>query len=167
MGKVVLYPSPQEIAVDALSNESEEALAVALTNMANAGDPAAVELVAQVIAGGGLDEMHDAIASLIDDIEISIRPSREKKTGKLAWEPVSSTDGPVVPSSSAAYALVLSRIDSAGIVDRIRQCQECGKYFVGDPRSKWCSKNCGSRNRQRIYQEGLRKKKKAKKRTTK
>lgn len=165
MPKVPLYPSPQEIVIEALSNESEEELAQLIVNMANAEDPAAVECLNDVIQGeGDLEQMYETINELIDIIEVIVRPEVDVETGALSWEPELSKSSPVVTNSETGYALVLSRLSSAGIVDRLRQCHECKTYFVGDPRSRWCSKICGSRNRQRAYQA---KKREDKKRATK
>jgi hypothetical protein len=39
----------------------------------------------------------------------------------------------------------------AGAFKNLKRCalKECSKYFIGDPRSKWCSDNCGSKYRVR------------------
>lgn len=165
MKKLTIFPSPQEIVLETVLLKTPDELAVAITNMANAGDPDAIELLDKVI-GVGFDGIAQLVADLIRQIQITFQPSLDEKTGGFALEPVLSTESPVVANRKSAYALTLSFLNGTGKIDRIRKCQECGNYFAGDPRSKWCSKNCGSRNRQRIYQEGLRKKKKAKKRAT-
>lgn len=167
MSKVPLYPSKHEIAASTMGGASQEPLAEKMADWANAGDPAAVEMLDLLIEEGGYDEetgklsekLLDTIGSLTVDVQLSIKLKVDKKGYPFNWiiEP-SKTE--IIPSSKAAYALVIADLLESFEVDQLHQCEECGKYFVGDPRSMWCSKACGNRSRQRAFQERKRAKKK-------
>lgn len=49
------------------------------------------------------------------------------------------------------FALAMVRIIAEGFTDKVHRCalKECRKYFVGDPRARWCSTTCGSKYRVR------------------
>jgi hypothetical protein len=48
-----------------------------------------------------------------------------------------------------AFSVAVALAD--GALDTLKRCalKECSKYFVGDPRAKWCSETCGSKYRVR------------------
>ena len=54
-------------------------------------------------------------------------------------------------SNKALAAFDFSRLVATGRLERIRKCQlqDCGKFFTGPKRAKWCSKTCGSKSRVR------------------
>lgn len=48
-------------------------------------------------------------------------------------------------------AYIVACVIEAGTFTNLKRCalKECSKYFIGDPRAKWCSANCGSKYRVR------------------
>ncbi len=167
MSKVTLYPSRHEIAALVLVGGPSEPLAEKMADWANAGDPAAVEMLNLLMEEGELDEsgkfsdkLFDTIESLTADIRLSIKPVVDRKYGNTFQWANAFLKTDCIPSSKSAYALAIASLVNSFETERFHQCAECGKYFVGDPRSRWCSKICGSRNRQRAYQDRKRAKKK-------
>ena len=166
MSKVPLYPSKHEIAASTMGGASQEPLEEKMADWANAGDPAAVEMLDLLIEEGEPDatgklseKLLDTIGSLTADVRLSIKMTVDKEGYPFNWiiEP-SKTE--IIPSSKAAYALVIADLMESFETDQFHKCAECYKYFVGDPRSTWCSKACGNRSRQRAFQERKRAKKK-------
>jgi hypothetical protein len=45
----------------------------------------------------------------------------------------------------AINAYMFAYLVNDGVLDNLRRCQrpECQKFFIGGPRAKWCSENCG------------------------
>lgn len=60
---------------------------------------------------------------------------------------VALLDGRLDPEAYAADDF--SKLLTSGQLQRLRLCQlnGCGKFFLGPPQAKWCSKLCGSKNR--------------------
>ena len=163
LGEGPVYPPAHDIALGVYADISVEKLATGITNMANKGDPEVIGLIDQLIAEGVSGRFFAKIEALTDPVRVNVMPVAEWETQTFSWKPALST-ADVVPSREAAYALLFTQVITQKYADRIHKCGECNKYFVGDPRSSWCSKICGSRNRQRAYQERKRaRKKRAKK----
>ena len=167
MSKVPLYPSRHEIAALVMVGGPAEPLAEKMADWANAGDPAAVEMLNLLMEEGELDEsgkfsdkLFDTIESLTADIRLSMKPVVDRKYGDTFQWAHAFLKTDFIPSSKAAYALAIASLVNSFETDRIHQCTECGKYFIGDRRSTWCSKACGNRSRQRAFQERKRAKKK-------
>ena len=167
MPNVPLYPSKHEIAASTMGGASQEPLAEKMADWANAGDPAAVEMLNLLMEEGELDEsgkfsdkLFDTIESLTADIRLSMKPVVDRKYGDTFQWTNAFLKTDFIPSSKAAYALAIASLVNSFETERFHQCAECGKYFVGDPRSMWCSKACGNRSRQRKFQERKRANKK-------
>lgn len=45
----------------------------------------------------------------------------------------------------AIYAYSFAYLVNDGVLENLRRCQrpECQNFFIGGPRAKWCSENCG------------------------
>lgn len=99
--------------------------------------------------------------SLLADVERKVRGARipaylaldpKSKTFKwnFEWPDFASDAGPL-PDRESMYALFVAWAISAGTAHKVKRCvlKECHKYFVGGPRAKWCSENCGSKHRVR------------------
>jgi hypothetical protein len=61
-------------------------------------------------------------------------------------------------SAETECALALVAAADAGNLSRIHRCvlEDCRKFFMGDPRSKWCSNACGAKVRQRKFRKSRR-----------
>jgi hypothetical protein len=74
---------------------------------------------------------------------MELRPSRHAtKAG--------NTDAGLADAELLAVGMV--RVLMEGYDKRLHRCEleDCGTYFVGDPRAKWCSTTCGSTARMRL-----------------
>lgn len=76
-------------------------------------------------------------------------PELDPRTLKLSAKYDSTRKGESEWDWTCAY-LVAFAIE-AGTFKNLKRCalKECSKYFIGDPRAKWCSANCGSKYRVR------------------
>lgn len=90
--------------------------------------------------------MHEIAAAMP---RVTTHPSFNERDGSFTWVRSYSADDAAIPER--AYALAMIRAIDGGFGPRFRRCKldECRKYFVGDPRSRWCSETCGSKYRVR------------------
>lgn len=140
------------IANDAM-NLSADRLARRLIQAANAGEPEAVRFVDAVRAGPSTAFLTEC-AELLKDFRMIQTPTYRPRARQFHW--VNFMDPPQLPGKDWAYALIVARLVNAGVADRLKQCaaEDCDRYFFGDPRSRWCSRTCGSRQRVRNLRGG-------------
>lgn len=133
-------------------------LAETLVKMANNGDEFAKTWVEKLIAKRTSPAVLNLVNDAIMDVDISVQVALDASRRQFGWRPQISPGPKNVKSMNNAIALLIARLVNAGYVDRLRHCQlsDCGRYFVGDPRSKWCSDTCGSKFRQRKFRKGRR-----------
>ncbi|MCB0348038.1 MAG: CGNR zinc finger domain-containing protein, partial [Bdellovibrionales bacterium] len=73
---------------------------------------------------------------------------RKEKDGSVRWQTdISDISRGLSPDEIAAY--LFSHHLALGNLDKVRRCQaeDCGKFFFGRKKAKWCSNACGSRHR--------------------
>ncbi len=123
---------------------SDEWLAKALMAAADAGDEAARRFVRGLVEGAREPFLRE-IAALLKDYRQVSKPAL--KRGKFAW--YTFVEPPQLPGKDWAYALVAARLVNAGLVSSFHECaaDDCETMFLADPRARWCSKTCGSRQR--------------------
>jgi hypothetical protein len=126
---------------------SPDALAQKLVDEANAGSATPAEWLGDLVRNGFTTTLATEIKRVIADYGITTYPDVNVKTLKVRWV---RRLPPAVPER-AAYGLALVTVIEAGMLERIGRCdyEKCSKFFVGDPRSRWCSKKCGSNARVR------------------
>lgn len=128
---------------------SPDALAEKLADDANAGGATPAEWLGDIARNGLTTTLVAEIKRAVSDYGITTFPEINVKTKKVRWV---RRLPPNLPER-AAYALSLVTIIEADFIEHIRRCGECSKFFVADPRARWCSKACGSRARVRAKRE--------------
>jgi hypothetical protein len=128
---------------------SVEDVAETLVEQANEGDEQARRWLDPLIAKGPtaklIWEIHDIAKDVVIPMHLGIRGSRSRPKLVLGYGALMDTPEP------ALYALAVGRMIETGFADRFHRCgvPDCQRYFVGDPRSRWCSTTCGSKARVR------------------
>lgn len=131
-----------------------------LVRAANAGDDEALAIVEGLRAGVS-DAFLERVLGLLKGYKEIRVPHRRGKSREIHWfryhEYPQERPGQVRLSKDWAYALVAVRLMNGDAANRLLRCQStrdvagvrvpCGKLFYGDPRKKWCSTTCGTRQR--------------------
>lgn len=141
------------IARAALSLRTDQ-LGRELVRAANAGDADALSLV-EGMRAGITAEFLDRLLALLKGFREIRTPHRPGNWRKVQWW--LGYEYPKRPGKEWAYALVAIRLINADAANRLIRCEStrdvngkrepCGKLFYGDPRSRWCSTTCGTRQR--------------------
>jgi predicted RNA-binding Zn ribbon-like protein len=153
MSKVPLRKAPPFTAGIAtlFENLSGKELAEQMCQAANRGDPTAVHWLARLVGVTPSTELFQELVSEAPTVPLLNSPVVVRGPG-IAWR-YGYTEPAGTPAQRARYpyALAMVRIVIEGLLPRIKRCkeQDCGKYFFGDPRARWCSTTCGSRARVR------------------
>ena len=81
----------------------------------------------------------------------------QSEDGNPRWEQAARMDDPIDSRIRAAHGI--AHFLASGGFRRLRRCQAegCGNFYLGPPQSKWCTENCGSRERGRRKREKDRK----------
>ena len=152
MSKVALrskYEDPHEIGNLVMTDPIQE-IAEMLVTQANLDHPRAIQCLEPLLQEGPTEETLQKLAGAVRHVEL--RSKVFLKSGKPA-DPSRLTVGLTIFAGSELefFALATIRILMDGYLERIHRCQleDCDRYFVGDPRSKWCSERCGSKSRVR------------------
>jgi len=121
-----------------------------LVRQANLPDRRAVKWLKPLIDKGPTEEFLRELERTAAHLELQTRVILTRTTeGKPKKFELSQTA--LYGARDRLLAMATIRILMDQYVNRLHQCQldDCNTYFVGDPRSKWCSKNCGSKFRVR------------------
>lgn len=121
----------------------------------NRGNDAVCEWLDALIEKGTTKQFRQRLSDEVFDVEIPHVMMLDPKSQKFTFmmRPGSMTKKAREAFRDAGPALAVIRIIEAGYENRVRRCEleDCRAYFVGDPRSRWCSKTCGSRHRVRNF----------------
>jgi predicted RNA-binding Zn ribbon-like protein len=151
MPKVTLHDSPALIVAKCYLRGAK-AVARKLVTLANADEENSVYWLDRLIAGGISKSLVADIENHLENIEIPTRIAFDSGQQKFYYKrSIPFTNPDWIPSVEAAFAFALSMVITDGLADQFRRCQldDCGKYFLGDPRSRWCNKAHGSLHRVR------------------
>lgn len=77
----------------------------------------------------------------------------QNEDGSPRWEHAARMDDPIDRRIHVAHGI--AHFLASGGFRRLRRCQAdgCGNFYLGPPQSKWCSTNCGGRERGRRKRE--------------
>ncbi|MEQ8860119.1 MAG: CGNR zinc finger domain-containing protein [Pseudomonadales bacterium] len=137
--------------LDALMEPSSSKLAETLVRLANEGDELATGWIERIRSKGASKSVLADIDAHVRGVQIVTYPKLSASERKFTWAR-KFPEGEEFRDREAAIALLLARLVNDEYLTRLHRCQldDCGNYFVGDPRSKWCSTRCGSISRMRI-----------------
>jgi hypothetical protein len=139
-----------QIGMSALTFPAPE-VAQLFVGLANEGDQLAIAWLEEILATKAPSEAWlSRVERLARGVQINTYPKLKESEGKFVWarefpKPKQFRD------REAAMALVVVRLVNADFLNRLHKCQleDCGTYFVADPRTKWCSVAHGSTKRMR------------------
>ena len=122
---------------------------------ANAGDEVAFRFASEIV-DGSTNRLLREVDDLIADFSIKTSPKYRPSKRSFTW--YEHLNPPKLPGKDWAYGLVVVQLTNANILERIKRCEadDCDLFFFGDPRKRWCSKTCGSRQRVREMREARR-----------
>lgn len=127
----------------------EEVVAV-LIAAANKGDHYPVYWIKRIARYGASDSLLTEVDALLSHVHVNANWRLDPSTKEFKR----ATYGPVAdsfPTWECVWALAVARFINSGLVKKLKKCQlsECNNFFIGGPRAKWCSDNCGSKHRVR------------------
>ena len=128
----------------------EKNVVKALIAGANMGVEEGVYWVKRLSRYGVTNALINEINDLLESIEVHTSYRWNKKSRKFEQlEPIPNESS--FPTWNHVFALMVSRFVNSELIDKLRTCQldGCNNYFLGGPRAKWCSDNCGSKFRVR------------------
>lgn len=127
-----------------------ESLADRLVEAANAEDHPAMEWLDHLTREGLSSWLVGQLNAAAAGLRVASYLHFDEESGKFDWV-LETPAQRKFRSRDTSYALVFTRIINADLTDRIRRCEldDCRRFFVGDPRSRWCSNTCGSKHRVR------------------
>lgn len=117
-----------------------------LVRHANLGDQDAVRYAELLSVGGFSSELRDQLVLGTQRLELTTAvciPDMNEDWTESSVLPFQFFSG----NRDELFALATVRILMAKYAQRVHKCllKDCGTYFVGDPRSKWCiTKKCGN-----------------------
>lgn len=123
-------------------------LAKQLVSLANQDEENAVYWLDRAIDTGLSRSFLKEVERKVENFSV---PSVPKLSGnRFVWHRI-LIDPSGVPDMDAAFAMNMCLLINHGVIKKVHRCalDDCRTYFVGDSRSKWCSKSCGSKYRVR------------------
>ena len=123
-------------------------LAKQLVSLANLGEENAVYWLDRAIDTGLSKSFLKEIEKKVQNFRVPSVP--QLRGNRFTWKRLLIDPGDV-PDMDAAFAMNMCILINDGVIKKIHRCaqDDCQKYFVGDSRSKWCRKSCGSKHRVR------------------
>jgi len=149
--KVALQDDPLLIVTKSFLGGSKS-VARRLIRLANASEENAVYWVSRLATEGVSKALFDEVERKLRPIEIPTHIAGDWPHKKYYYKRAISLTNPTwIPNLDAAFAFALSMVITDGLGERFRRCQlrDCGKYFLGDRRARWCKKGHGSLHRVR------------------
>lgn len=86
------------------------------------------------------------ITTIVRELGIRTYPLFQTDGASIMWAREYPGDS---MSAEIEWAVAITAVAEQGNLPRFRRCvlPDCRSYFVGDPRSRWCSNACGSKAR--------------------
>lgn len=135
--------------IGAWANHDPHRVAGGLVNAANRDDPLALRWVRRLVTHGVTDSLLADVDRIVRDIPFGafliLKPSSRKFEWRLRLRRNS------LQSRETIFAWWVAWLVTVDGIEGLKRCalKDCRKYFVGGPRAKWCSENCGSKFRVR------------------
>lgn len=133
-----------------------EVLAQRLVMEANEGNEAVLIWLDALIDNGPTLDLLKQLSAAVFEVDIPQYLTLDLDTRKFRF----ALRGRMTKKAAERFrhagpALAIVRLVNEDFTDRLRRCEleECRRYFVGDPRSRWCSNACGSKYRQKEYRK--------------
>jgi len=133
--------------IGAWANQDPKGVARGLVAAANQGDPLALRWVRRLVK-------HRVTDSLLADVDRIVRGELwsaflilEPSSRKFEWRLRPRRDS--LQDREKMFGWMVAWLVTVDAIDGLKRCalKDCRKYFVGGPRAKWCSENCGSKYR--------------------
>ena len=123
--------------------------------LANEGQGPARYYISRIERYGFSDALANRLNEWLDRMEAKARPRFNAKSRELVWQFDNPTATawlynrdiePTLKDIEALFAWMIAALISEDALNGLKRCalKDCQKYFVGGPRAKWCSENCGS-----------------------
>lgn len=152
MPKVALHDESNRLGIfrSAVMSTPVDEIAKALVVQANRSHPRAIQWLEPLVDSGPTNAFLRKLDVAVQHVELRTRVELEGDSKRRARN-FELSQASFAGSELELFSLAVIRILMDDYVDRLHRCQleDCRRYFVGDPRSKWCSKNCGSTYRVR------------------
>ena len=115
--------------------------------LANQGDEYALAWIQRIARYGVTEKLAQDLNKKLEKFQMTACYGFDANSQSLEprfWFP----DG-ITEDREAQIAFVIASSLGERRLDGLKRCSlsECRKYYVGGPRAKWCSDNCGSKHR--------------------
>ncbi len=120
-------------------------IAIELATAANRGDDLSTYWISRLIEENVSHALLRDIFDRVSDVYVTSKLELDIDKKEFSW-----VYGPenfdVYPNAEKFCALMLVHLINAGIVEKVKQCErdECGNFFVGNKKARYCDDKCGS-----------------------
>ena len=132
----------------------ERRVAEALVKFANGGSEIAMGWVKRLERYGVTDTLVSEVDRIVRNVKFRSYLKLNHESGRFETQ----FETPLAQSMSddkALFAMMVARLVNSEWADNIKRCelQECGTYFVGNAKARYCHDNCGAIVRARKMRE--------------